>query len=78
MRKAGIHAETDYAARGLKSQMKGADRLKAARTLIVGEDEIEKGKGVLRDMKTKEQTEIDLDNLVSSLKDIQTKDCDRG
>jgi histidyl-tRNA synthetase len=35
--------------------------------LIVGEDELAKGKGILRDMLTKGQMEISLENPVSEI-----------
>jgi len=66
---AGIHAEMDFSDRSLKSQMKRADRLGAPRVLIVGDDELEKGTAVLRNMKTKEQVSIPLDELVAKLKE---------
>jgi histidyl-tRNA synthetase len=51
----------------LKSQMRRADKLKAVSVLIVGEDELAKGKAVLRDMASKQQAEIDLDGIESEL-----------
>ena len=54
-------------ARSLKSQMRRADKLKAVSVLIVGEDELAKGKAVLRDMASKQQAEIDLDGIESEL-----------
>jgi histidyl-tRNA synthetase len=60
--------EMDYGSKGLKAQMKRADRLGAKMTLIVGDNELASGKGILRDMKTKEQQEVDLDSLIETLK----------
>jgi histidyl-tRNA synthetase len=57
----------EYQSLGLKAQMRHADRLKAREVLIVGEDEMAKGKGILRDMFTKEQTEVPLDRVVDEL-----------
>ncbi|MBW1858428.1 MAG: histidine--tRNA ligase, partial [Deltaproteobacteria bacterium] len=59
--------EMEYRSLGLKTQMKYADRLKARKVLIVGDNELIKGKGILRDMISKEQTEIPLDNVVDEL-----------
>jgi histidyl-tRNA synthetase len=67
-RKSGLWAEMAYASKGLKSQMKDADRLGAKRVLIVGENELASGKGVLRDMGSKTQSEIELAGLVEQLK----------
>ncbi len=47
--------------------MRHADRLEARKVLIIGEDELSKGKGILRDMVTKEQIELPLDNVVNEL-----------
>ena len=68
LRRAGIWAEMDYELKGLKAQMKKADRLGAKKVFIMGENEIAAGKGVLRDMKTKAQQEISLDGVVKTLK----------
>jgi histidyl-tRNA synthetase len=68
LRKSGVWVEMEYALKGLKAQMKRADRLGAKKVLIVGDDELASGKGILRDMETKVQQEIDLENVVNSLK----------
>jgi histidyl-tRNA synthetase len=70
LRKAGIFAEMEYGSKGLKAQMKKADRLGAKRTLIVGDNEIVSGKGILRDMAAKTQQEVGLDNLAEEVKKI--------
>ncbi|MFO7783092.1 MAG: histidine--tRNA ligase [Thermodesulfobacteriota bacterium] len=67
LRKAGLRVEMDYASRSLKSQMKRADRIGARRVLIVGEDELASGRGLLRDMETKAQEEIPLEGLIERL-----------
>jgi histidyl-tRNA synthetase len=48
--------------------MKGADRLKAERVLMIGDKELDERKAVLRDMQTKEQTEIPFDRVIDTLK----------
>jgi histidyl-tRNA synthetase len=58
----------DYEGKSLKSQMRRADKLKARYVLILGEEELKKGKAVLRDMERKSQEEIPLANLVETLK----------
>lgn len=70
LRRSGIRVEAEYELKGLKAQMKRADRLGAKRTLIVGDDELSAGRGILRDMETKEQMEVELDNPVEALKKI--------
>ncbi len=63
----GVSVEMDFADRSLKAQMKRAHRLGAANVLIVGEAELQKGAAQLRDMATKAQGEIALDNIVETL-----------
>ena len=50
LRASGIRAERDLMGRSLKAQMKSADRLKAAYTLVLGDDELDAGQGVLKRM----------------------------
>jgi histidyl-tRNA synthetase len=66
----GRWAEMEYQPASLKSKMKRADKLGAARVLILGPDEISQGRAILRDMKTKEQTELSLETIQESLLDI--------
>lgn len=67
LRRQGIRIETDYDHSSLKSQMRRADKLGAKYVLIIGEDELKKGKGTLRDMATKNQTDLDLASWVDSI-----------
>ncbi|HUU41422.1 MAG TPA: histidine--tRNA ligase [Desulfatiglandales bacterium] len=67
LRRYDIKCEMNYQSQGLKAQMRYADRLGAKKVLIVGEDELIKGKGILRDMFSKEQTGIPLDNVIDRL-----------
>ena len=60
LRAAGVYAECDVAGRGLKAQMKYADKIGAKYTLIIGDDELAAGKAQLRSMADSEQTEIAL------------------
>jgi histidyl-tRNA synthetase len=68
LRNEGIRVETDYSGASLKSQMKKADKYGAAFTLIVGEQEMQSGTAVLRDMGTKDQVAVSLKNIVEELK----------
>jgi histidyl-tRNA synthetase len=65
----GIRAELDYEGKSLKSQMRRADKLKAQYVLILGEEELRKGKAVLRNMESKSQEEIPIPDLVNILKE---------
>jgi histidyl-tRNA synthetase len=64
----GIRAEMDFAGKSLKSQMKRADRLEAGHVLIVGDDELGKDEAILRNMETKHQVSVPLDDLVANVK----------
>lgn len=63
----GIETEMVYETKSLKAQMKRANRLGAGHVLIVGEAELEKGEAVIRDMKTKEQSNIPMNSIVETL-----------
>ena len=52
--------------RGMKAQMRTANKVKAKKTYILGEDELERGVVSCKDMETSEQTEISLNELTSS------------
>lgn len=60
LRHKNITCEMDYLQRSLKAQMREANRQKAERVLIIGEEEMKKGKAVVKDMKSGEQKEIGL------------------
>ncbi len=64
----GIWAELDYGAKSLKSQMRRADKLRARFVLIIGEEELKRGRVVLRNMKDKSQEEISIDNVIETIK----------
>ncbi len=55
LRRAGISVELDLAGRSIKGQLKQADRINAARTLVLEED----GTARLRDMATGEQQDVE-------------------
>jgi histidyl-tRNA synthetase len=59
--------ELDMSERSLKSQMKRADRLGAARVLIVGDSEIAAGQAQMRDMASHRQEPIPLAEVVARL-----------
>jgi len=67
LRRQGLTVEMEGEERSLKSQMRRADKFKAKSALIVGDDELQKGKAVLRDMASKRQEEIGLDVIEGEL-----------
>ncbi len=62
LRREGRYAECDIVGRSLKAQMKYANKLHAAYTLIIGESELECGRAQLRNMADGTQTEVVLDS----------------
>jgi histidyl-tRNA synthetase len=67
LRKAGLKAELDYLDRSVKGQMKAADRMNATYTIIIGDDELDNGKATIRNMKSGEQLEVELTQLVEKM-----------
>jgi len=64
----GIKAEIDYEGRSLKAQMRRANKLGSRYVLIVGENELESGRAMLRNMTRMDQEEIRLDEAVEEIK----------
>ena len=65
LRKKGLNIDHDLVGRSLKAQMKYADKKNAKFTLIIGDNEIETGKAVLKSMTTSEQIEADINDVDS-------------
>ncbi len=64
LRSEGYKVETDICARGLKAQMKFANKIGAKFTIVLGDDEIANGKAKLKDMAEGTEREIKLDEIV--------------
>ena len=61
VRECGLIAETDVVGRGLRAQMKYADKIGAKYSAVLGDNEIEENKARVKNMETGEQTELALD-----------------
>ena len=68
LRDAGIAADADYSGKSLKSQMKAADREQARFTVIIGDDELGQGMAKVRNMATKEETDVPLGKTVDQIR----------
>lgn len=68
LRAAGLSAEKDYTGRKMKAQMKSADRFAARFTVILGDNELERGTAMVKAMANGEQEEVPLDRLADALK----------
>lgn len=67
LREEGLKAETDICSRGLKAQMKYANKIGAKFSMVLGDNEIESGKAKLKDMEEGTETEIKIDEVVEEL-----------
>jgi len=67
IRNFGLSADMDYSGGSLKSQMRIANKVGARYVIIMGQEEFAKGLVILRNMKTKEQREVQTDNLINEL-----------
>ena len=85
LREYGFYAEYDLMGRGLKAQMKYANKIGAAFTMVLGDNELEEKKAHLKDMESGEEKEILLndqfigsfdaayfDKMMGSLEDQET------
>ncbi len=63
---AGVRVEMDYLGKSLKAQMRRANKLKAAFTLVLGEEELESGEAQLKNMSDSSQSLVSLGSLVES------------
>ncbi|MFA5114735.1 MAG: histidine--tRNA ligase [Candidatus Omnitrophota bacterium] len=68
LRAAGIPSDTDYADKSLKGAMRKANDAGADRVLILGDDELKKQVITLRDMRTSQQREVPLEDLIKELR----------
>jgi len=64
IRKEGRRVAMDHEGRSLKSQMKQANKAGSRYVLIIGDDELASGKGVLKNMATQQQQNVELDSSV--------------
>ena len=75
LREEGFYAEYDMMSRGLKAQMKYANKIGAHYCVVLGEDELIKGVGKIRNMDSGKEVEIPLgDALVDYLYTVQISD----
>ena len=73
LRAEGFEALSDVSGRGLKAQMKYADKIGAKLSSVIGDNELENGKLVIKNMKTGDTYDITLDNFVEQFYDIVNK-----
>ena len=67
LRKAGLKADMDHVGRSLKAQFKYANKLNAAVTATLGDEEVAQGVVKLRDMQTREEKTVRLEDAAAEL-----------
>lgn len=67
LREKGITADMDYKARGMRAQMRDADRKNAAYTIVIGDNELEEGKVNVKNMSTGEEVAYSFENLEEAI-----------
>lgn len=67
LRQTGMTVEMDLLGRGLKAQLREANRQQARFAVIVGDNELQAQRAAVRDLTTSQQTEIPFTNLVADL-----------
>lgn len=60
LHRCGVAADCDLCARGLKAQMKYADKIRARYTVVLGDNELESSKAELKNMKTGEKKKLSI------------------
>jgi len=65
LRKAGISCECDHMNRSLSAQMKYANKVNARKVVIIGDDEMQKGKFKIKDMATGQEDYISKEELMA-------------
>lgn len=68
LRQQGVKAECDHMGRSMKAQLKYANKIGASKVIIIGDDEIEKGVAVVRDMTKSEESTVPLTELNEFIK----------
>ena len=66
----GIPAVSDFRSTTLKAHLRQADRLSCQFTLLLGDDEVEKGVAVLRNMESKSQYDVLLSSLTLQIQSL--------
>ena len=63
LRRAGVAAQSDYRANTLKAHLRQADRANCRFAVLLGDDEVNRGSAVVRNMETKAQEDVSIPDL---------------
>ncbi len=78
LRNEGLYVQFDTVGRGLKAQMKYANKIGALYTLVLGDNEIETGNIKLKNMETGNETEMTLSDFTDNFQALIIKDAMSG
>ena len=67
LRKKGIAVQMDIMGRNIKNQFKYANRINARKTVVIGQDELEKNSFAIKDMATSQQVNVPMESIVEEL-----------
>lgn len=67
LRKNGVSVDIDHLGRSLKAQFKYSNKLNSLYTIVIGDDELDRGTISLKNMDTGNQEEIKLDSVVDEV-----------
>ena len=67
----GLWAECDIVGRSVKAQMRFADKIGAKFSMVIGENELDAGVAVLKDMESKEMRDVALNDLQAILSNLR-------
>lgn len=70
VRKSGFSAQCDIVGRGLRPQMKFADKIGAKFSLVIGDNEIDENKAEVKNMETGDKTAVSLQSFAKEFEDI--------
>ena len=70
VRKSGLSAQCDIVGRGLRPQMKFADKIGAKFSVVLGDNEIEENRAEVKNMETGEKTPVSLTDFAKEFEDI--------
>ena len=74
LRRDGFEAQCDVCGRGLKAQIKYADKIGALYSIVLGDNELSENKANIKNMKTGETKEVSLNNFSDQFMQIKLND----
>ena len=67
LRQQGIAVQMDIMGRNIKNQFKYANRINANKTVVIGQDELEKNSFAIKDMATSQQVNVPMESIIAEL-----------